>query len=94
MTYIIKFSKQPKLYIVTTQDKMTAFDFIKMAEDLLNDPNYVAGSNGVFDHRNLIIDDVPYEDLTKIRNFHMKNGNRIGAGRCAMIVKSVLAWNE
>ncbi len=94
MDYTIKFLKEPERYIVTIKGRMTGDDFIKIAEALLNDPGYTAGSNGIFDHRNLIIDDVFCENLTKIRKFHVEHENKIGAGKCAMIVKSVSAWKE
>ncbi len=84
------------LLVVKTSGKMNADDFIKMAKDLLQHSQCLPNGNVLFDHTALEFNAVPAGDLRKIRAFHMRNEERIGNGKSAIVVKIGLAkeWHK
>jgi len=91
MNYKIAFMTSMDLISVKTSGKMNARDFIVMAEDLLQHPRFLSNSNIVFDHTALKFEDVPVDDLQKIRSFHISNEEKIGNGKSAIVVKAGLS---
>lgn len=87
MNYKITFADSIKLLVVKTKGKMNADDFIVMAKALLQHPQCLPNGNVIFDHSALEFNDVPVDDLQKIRAFHVNNEERIGSGKSAIVVK-------
>lgn len=96
MRYRITYTDVTDLLMVTTEGQMNARDFIAMAESLLRHPNCLTDVNVIFDHSALDFTRVSVDDLQKIRAFHMKNDERIGSGKSAIIVKTGLSgeWHK
>jgi len=96
MDYKIIYTDSTDLLVVTTDGRMNADDFIAMAKDLLRHPQCLRNGNVIFDHTALEFNDVPIDDLQKIRAFHVRNEVRIGNGKSAIIVKAGLSqeWHK
>ncbi len=96
MKYEITCSDSDRLFIVKTEGQMNANDFIAMGKDLLKHPRFRANGNAIFNHVDLDFSAATLVDLEKIRAFHMKNEERIGHGKSAMVVKvgMISAWNR
>ena len=88
MRYTISYTDFIDLLMVITEGKMNAGDFIAMAESLLRHPRCLPDVNVIFDHTALEFQNVPVEDLQKIRAFHVDNEERIGSGKSAIVVKA------
>jgi hypothetical protein len=94
MKYDIEYLNSDNFYIVKTTGNMTGDAFIFMAKELLKHPEYIPNNNVLFDHRNLNFKNTFVDDLEKIRNFHIKNKNRIGNGESVIVVKFLSEWNN
>lgn len=87
MRYDISFDNLVHAMLVRTSGKMTKDDFIEMAENLLQHPDFSSGENVIFDHIDLDFSDVCVETLEAIRSFHKQNEEKIGGGKSAIVVK-------
>ncbi|MFC2149189.1 hypothetical protein ACFLQ8_00640 [Candidatus Auribacterota bacterium] len=87
MEYKVTNDNESGFFIVSTEGKMNAREFIQMAKAILSHPQWVPNGNVLFDHRRLDFDDVPLDDLDVIRCFHQQKEERIGKGRSAIVVK-------
>ena len=88
MRYSINKNSERGIIVVKTYDQMTAQGFWGLAEDILNGP-YHSGSKGVlFDHTQLDFSGAVLEDLERIRAYHLKNEQRIGPGKSAILLAS------
>lgn len=94
MKYKIEYLSPENLFSIKTEGSMTGEDFIAMAEEILNHPNYRPNNNVLFDHRELNFKNVTMPDIEKIRDFHRTNENKIGNGKSAILVKSQSEWNN
>ena len=87
MRYNISFDNLIHTLIVKTSGTMKKDDFIEMAENLLQHPEFSSGENVIFDHIDLNFSDVSVETLEAIRSFHKQNEAQIGDGKSAIVVK-------
>lgn len=91
MKYSVNFEDTIGLVVVKTAGRMSAHDFIGMAEEILKHPKYASGGNVFFDHEDLDLGDVMPEELEAIRAFHRDNEMSIGGGRSAILLRPGLS---
>ncbi len=65
-----------------------------MAKAILESPSYQPSGKIIFDHRGIDLSQATLEDLKMIRKFHMENEEKIGDGKCAIVVESESNWNR
>jgi hypothetical protein len=96
MRYNISFDNLIHALIVKTSGTMKKDDFIEMAENLLQHPEFSSGENVIFDHIDLDFSHVSVETLEAIRFFHTQNEEQIGGGKSAIVVKPGFSgkWNR
>jgi len=96
MQYSIDHIYEDRITIVKTRGEMSADGFLVMAEGILNCSDRPVSGNVLFDHTDLDFAGVVLEDLDKIRAYHVKNEERIGSGKSAILLAAgmKLAWDK
>ena len=74
--------------IVTTSGTFNVSDHLRMIEDIVGRPDWRPGTDVLFDHRNLSFDDANLRAMYEAATNHLRNDNRIGDGKAAVLMRS------
>jgi hypothetical protein len=80
---------EPRGYVrIVTRGDFTLADNRRMVEELLSRPEWRPGTATLFDHRQLSLDGIGFEEMLDVKSVHVDNDARIGNGKSANLMKS------
>ena len=92
MKFEINFEHMPDYVLIRTEGEVSVRDFDELLTTLVDSPRWVTGTDQIVDHRKLLIDNLPSDDVLGIEDIVKIHIERLGNGRCAFIVKDALGF--
>ena len=92
MKFKINFDYMPDYVLIQTQGEASDHDFDDLLTELVDSPRWVAGTNQLVDHRELIMKNLTSNSMERIKDIVKKHSKKLGYGRCAFVVKDALGF--
>ena len=91
MKYSFDFSNMPDFVQIKTGEFAVVDDFYKLLKDLTDSPHWVKGAAQIVDHRHLDLSKMTPENIKTIRSIVEFYSERLGNGKCGLVVKGDIA---
>lgn len=91
MKYSFDFSNMPAFVQIKTGEFAVVDDFYKLLKDLTDSPRWVKGAAQIVDHRHLDLSSMTPENMKSIRSIVEFHSDRLGNGKCALVVEGEIA---
>jgi hypothetical protein len=75
--------------VVTTSGSFDVSDHVRMIQDITTHPGWRPGMDVLFDHRALDFSEADLRAMYQAGDNHLRNDERIGNGRAAVLVRSL-----
>jgi hypothetical protein len=75
--------------VVTTSGAFDVDGHLRMIEDIVSRPEWIPGTDVLFDHRGLSFDDADLRAMYQASANHQLNDARIGNGKAAVLMRSL-----
>ena len=92
MKFKINFDHMPEYVLIRTAGEASDHDFDDLLTELVDSPRWVAGTNQLVDHRELIMKNLTSNSMERIKDIVKKHSKKLGYGRCAFVVKDALGF--
>ncbi len=89
MNWTIEYIKEKNFVKIVTEGDFTVGDHLKMIKDIISQKFWKPGMNTFFDHRKLEFSETTVELMKKVSENHKKYEAQIGAGKAAILMKSL-----
>jgi hypothetical protein len=94
MDWIAEYIKEKQFATVKTIGEFTVEDHARMVEDIVSQDFWEPGLDVLFDHRNLHFGFTTVEIMKRASANHERNDERIGDGKAAILMKSVVDFGR
>lgn len=94
MEWIVEYIADKKIATVRTIGSFTVEDHARMVEDIVSREFWKPGLDVLFDHRELEFGFTNFEIMKRASANHEKNDERIGNGKAAILMKSIVDFGR
>jgi hypothetical protein len=88
MDWTFEFDARRGYVLIVTRGDFNLADHRRMVECLLSSPEWRPGTATLFDHRQLRLGDVGFDEMLQVKSLHVSYDTRIGNGRSASLMRS------
>jgi len=89
MRWTVQLPEDDGYAVVTTSGTFDVSDHVRMIEDITTRPGWRPGMDVLFDHRALDFSDADLRAMYQAADNHLRNDERIGDGRAAILMRSL-----
>jgi hypothetical protein len=94
MQWTVQLPETDGYAVVTTSGKFEVDDHLRMIEDIVGRPGWRPGTDVLFDHRGLSFGEANLGVMYQASSNHLRNDARIGAGKAAILVRSLADYGR
>ena len=92
MKFEIDFSPLPDYVLIKSEGKASVEDFENLLKTLAQSPRWKPGTKQLFDHRNLIVNDIFIAEMRQLVNIVKLHTREYGSSPWAFVVQDVLGF--
>ena len=89
MNFSIKYEEIGAVFLIETEGDFNFDEFRTLNEQLFAEKNWKPGTKCIFDHRKTNFHAISNEDLERVAKYHIKNNDKIGNGKTALVMKDL-----
>ena len=94
MDWTFEFDTGRGYVLIVTRGDFNLADHRRMVECLLSSPEWRPGTATLFDHRQLRLGDVGFNDMLEVKSIHVSHDARIGNGKSAALMSSMTDYGH
>ena len=94
MDWTFEFDTGRGYVLIVTHGDFNLADHRRMVESLLSSPEWRPGTATLFDHRQLRLGDVGFNDMLEVKSIHVSHDERIGNGKSAGLMSSTTDYGH
>jgi len=92
MKFEIDFSPLPDYVLIKSEGEASVEDFENLLKTLTMSPRWKPGTKQIFDHRNLIVNDIFIAEMRQLVNLVRSHTTEYGSGPWAFVVQDALSF--